>query len=88
MFRLGRFTWGGSRVWFIQIWAAASHTFTKHSPWLIVVLAAAKQGGIFTGIYRKGYPTSFSSGTFLFIFLELRITKPGMDRRAAVFFFD
>ena len=42
---VGRFAWGGSRVWFIQIWAAASHTFTKHGPWLIVVLAAAKQMG-------------------------------------------
>ena len=72
-------------MWFIQIWAAASHIFTKHGPGLIVVLAVAKQGGIFTGIYRKGYPTSFSSRAFLLKFLELHITKPGMDRRAAVF---
>ena len=43
-------------------------------------------GGISTGIYRKGYPTSFSSGVFLLKFLGLRFTQPGVDRRAAVFF--
>ena len=42
-------------------------------------------GGISTGIYRKGYPTSFSSGAFLLKFLGLRFTQPGVDRRAAVF---
>ena len=41
--------------------------------------------GIFTGIYSKGYPTSFSSWAFLLKTLGLHLMDPGMDRRAAVF---
>ena len=40
---------------------------------------------IFTGIYRKGYPTSFSSWAFLLKSLGLHLMDPGMDQRAAVF---
>ena len=40
-------------------------TFTKCGPRPTATLAAAKRGGIFKGIYSKGYPTSFSSWAFL-----------------------
>ena len=54
--------WGGARVWFIQIWAAASHTFTKHGPWLIVVLAAAKQGVYPQEYTERGIPRALARG--------------------------
>ena len=57
--------------------AGGSESF-KHS-------RSGETRGIFTGIYRKGYPTSFSSWAFLLKSLELHLMDIGMDRRAAVF---